>query len=273
MFPTPFFEISSLFTETLLKLSPVFVKWIDTDINTIILVQVIVRLVIALCLVSRKEISEMIEISPQNFFHYFAWGILSFLSINMRYFSYKELPVSITLFIKSLAPVFLVVIMALVGFEQPIYYLPIFIITFIALLYNLRPLSQDIEQFKNMDKKDRATKYLAVFSLIIICLIGCVGHISRRFNYDTYDTNLIRSSIFTLISSIAYFTYAQKIPDLRIDILIKLIVYSLLIGYFISKFRADTYTSVPEIYYACFVFIGIIISNTINDKFVKNDTR
>jgi uncharacterized membrane protein len=272
MFPTPFFEITSLLTETISKLSPVFVKWIDTDINTIILVQVIVRLVIALCLISRKEIGVMTEISPQNFFHYLAMGILSFLSINIRYFSYKKLPISIILFIKSLAPIFLVVILALFGFEQPIYYLPMFIITFTALLYSLRPLSKEIEQFKNMDKKDSTAKYFAVIALIIICLLGCVGHISRRFNYDTYDTNLIRSSIFRLIASIAYFIYAKKIPDLRIVILIKLIVYTLIIGYFMSKFRADAYISVPEIYYACFVFMGIIISNTINDKFVKNDT-
>jgi uncharacterized membrane protein len=269
MIPSPFFEITSLITETALKFSPVFIKWIDTDVNTVILVQVIVKLVIALCLVTQKEISEITEITPKNVFLYSAFGILGFMSTNVRYSSYKELPVSLTLFIKSLKPVFLVVILALVGFEQPIYYLPIFIITFLALLYTLRPLTQDIEQFKNIDKKDLDIKYKAICALLFLSLIGCVGPILRRYNYITYETNLIRTNIFALISSIGYFIYTKKIPDLRIDVLVKLTLYTIILGYFVSKFHANASISVPEIYYAGIVFVGIIISNAINDKFFK----
>jgi uncharacterized membrane protein len=270
MFPTPFFEITSLLTETVLQLSPVFIKWVDADVNTIILIQVLVKLVIAFFVVGQKEIDKITAITPQNFTHYLFVGTISFLSINLLYKSYKELPISLTLLIKSFTPIFLVVIMMIIGIDQPIYYLPIFLITFITLIHTLRPKSCHLERFKNMDKTKRHQKYKAALALIFLSLMGSVSHIMKKLKYDTYESNLIRTNIFALMFSVAYFIYNRKMPDIKLNICIKLILYTLIIGYFVNKIRSQAYASVPEIYYAVFIFTGIIISYIISEKFLKH---
>ena len=270
MFPTPFFEISSLLTETVLKLSPVFIKWADTDVNTIILVQVIVKLIIALFVVSQKEIDSLTAMTPKNFARYLFVGAISFLGVNLLYNSYKELPISVTLLIKSFTPIFVVVILMMIGIDQPIQYLPIFLISFVALIYTLRPKPCHIEKFKNMDKKKRHQKYKTALALLFLSLIGCVNYILKKLKQDTYETNLIRTNIFALMFSVAYFIYNKKMPDIKLDTCIKLILYTLIIGYFISKFHTDSYSSVPEIYYAVFIFSGIIISYVISEKILKS---
>jgi hypothetical protein len=188
----------------------------------------------------------------------------------MLYNSYKELPISVTLLIKSFTPIFVVVILMIIGIDQPIQYLPIFLISFVALIYTLRPNPRHIEKFKNMDKTKRHQKYKTVLALLFLSLIGCVNYILKKLKQDTYETNLIRTNIFALIFSVSYFIYNKKMPDIKLNTCIKLILYTLIIGYFISKFRIISYSSVPEIYYAVFIFSGIIISYIISEKFIKS---
>jgi prolipoprotein diacylglyceryltransferase len=158
----------------------------------------------------------------------------------------------------------------IIGIDQPIQYLPLFLISFVALIYTLRPKTCHIEKFKNMDKEKRNQKYKTALALLFLSLIGCVKYILKKLRQDTYETNLIRTNIFALMFSVAYFIYNKKIPDINLNTSIKLLLYTLIIGYFMSKFRSDSYSSGPEIYYSVFIFSGIIISYVISEKYIKS---
>lgn len=266
MFPTPYFEIISLMTETVSRISPAFVKGIRTDIDTIALAQIVTVTAISFFLLSPNDFTKITKLTYINLLHYIFLGIVSYTSITLTFFAYKELPVSMSLILKSLFPVFLVILYFFAGFEQPLHYLPLFLGSFFIMLYVLRPQAHHIEKFLNMEPTKKHKKYRATLALVVAALLSTIGHTFKKIGIDNHETKIIHTNAFALIISLFMFIYNNKMPDLRPAIWLKLIIFNILIVFVISKVRSLSFESVPEIYYAIFIFLGTAASFMISEN-------
>ena len=266
MFPAPYFEILSTLTEIALCLSPAVIKTVNTTVETGVLIKVLVYILIAFLLAPPKDYKSIFELSFSNLLHYIVLGSISFITISLTYFGFKELPLSTSMSINYSFPIILVLISQFfLGYDQPLYFLPIFIGAYITMLYILRPTQQHIEKFNNMDKDKKTLKYKAIAALILGSAVSCVRFVLRKTGLDSHETSMIRSNIGALIISIAFFFSNNKLPDLRPEIWIKLLLFNIFIGYIVSKFRSLAFNSVPEIYYGIFIFIGTAIAYGISE--------
>lgn len=274
MFPTPYLEIIAIFTEIVGRLSPAVIKGIDADVNTMILIEMLVSITIAFLILSPNDYKTITKISYSNLLHSFLLGGLSFFTAKLNYFAYKELPVAISMLVRCLFPVFLVIIYFFAGFEQPLEYAPFFIGFFVLMVYILKPKPHHVEKFKNLEDNKKIDKYKAVAALSLSALLGCIGHTLKKIGIDSHETHIIRTKIFALLLSMSFFIINSKLPEMRTDVWVKLIIYYILLGSVISKIRSITFFSVPEIYYAIFIFIGTTVSYLISEyipTLVKSD--
>jgi len=265
MFPTPYFEIVSLLTEVSLRLSPSVIKGIDINVETATLVKILVYLCIALSISTPKDISRITEFSFDNISHYILLGTLSFVATTLTYFGYKELPLQTSMIISSSFPILLIIIYQFLGIEQPVIYIPFFLIAYFLMVYFLRPKPHHIEKFSQMNIEKKHTKYKAVGALILGSLIGCTSLALRKLGYDTHETSTIRTNLGALILSASYFTVSKQLPEFKAELLIKLILFNIFIGYVVSKIRSIAFETVPEVYYGIFVFVGTIIAFNITE--------
>jgi len=133
------------------------------------------------------------------------------------------------------------------------------------MVYNLKPNTKHIEKFNIMHKEKQHIKYKAVFALLLGSFFTSIGFILRKIGFDSHESGMIRTNVGALIISLIMFIKTQKMPDLRKEVWLKLLIFNILIGYVISKFRSLAFNSVPEIYYAIFVFLGSVIAYKISD--------
>jgi hypothetical protein len=76
---------------------------------------------------------------------------------------------------------------------------------------------------------------------------------------------MIRTNMGALLLSAGYFLTSQKLPDMRISVWAKLLLFNILIGYVVSKFRSLAFNSVAEIYYGIFIFLGATLAYKISE--------
>ena len=265
MFPAPYFEILSLLTEISLCLSPLVIKSVGTTVETTVLIKVMVYVLIAFIISSPKDFKSVTELSFSNLIHYIIMGSLSFITLSLTYFGFKELPLSLSMLINYSFPIVLVLISHFfLGYPQPLYILPFFILAYIVMVYNLKPHVKQVEQFQTMNKEKKYMKYKAIAALILGSTLTSIGFIIKKMGFDSHETGMIRANLGALIISILMFIKSAKAPDLRPDIWLKLLIFNILIGYIISKFRSLAFNSVSEIYYGIFVFLGALVAYKIS---------
>ena len=265
MFPTPYFEIITLLSEITLRLSPSIIKSIDVNVETATLIKIVVYLVIALSLSTPKDINLLTKPTFSNLLHYLLSGSITFITISLTYFAYKELPLQTSMAISSSFPIFLLIILQYIGFDQPLVYLPAFIIFYLVMIYNLRPKPHQLERFTQLNPEKKTEKYKATIALISAGILGCIVFIQKKLGYDNHETNLIRTNLGALVLSMSYFAVNKKVPDVKPYLLIKLILFNIFVGYIINKVRSLAIESVPAIYYGSFIFLGTIMAYNLSD--------
>lgn len=265
MIGTPYFEILALLTETSLCLSPAVIKTVDTTVETSVLIKLLVYVLMSFLLLAPKDLKSVTDPSFKNVMHYLSLGLIYFTILSLTYFGFKELPLGTGMSINYSFPVILALLSHyLLGYEQPLIFVPFFIIAYILMLYTLFPKKHHIEKFITFDKEKQTQKYKAIAALALGSLLSCVSFVLRKTGFDTHETSTIRTNIGALLLSLFYFISLQKTPDLRPTVWIKLILFNITIGYIISKFRSLAFNSVSEVYYGIFVFLGAILAYKIS---------
>jgi len=261
MIPSPYFELLALISETGLGLLPAVLKSVETDVKTSVLAKILVSLTIPLLMITEKDKKALTKISFQNILHYGFLGIVSYTTISLAYYGYKELPTDISVaVVKSYPLALLFIALFYLGKEQPFYFYPIFITIYIYMLYILRPKIHHIEMFNNMDDDKKKTKIYALLALFASMILSTTFYIFRQKGLDSHETNLIRTNIGSLITSIFSFVTSGTLPDLRPDIWIKLLTFNVFVGYVIQKFHSTAVSTTPIIFYGIFMFIGAILA-------------
>jgi len=266
MLGTPYFELLALLTETSICLSPAVIKTVNTTVETTVLIKVLVYILMSFLLVAPKDLKSIMDPSYQNAAHFLALGALYFTTLSLTYYGFKELPLGTGMSINYSFPIILVLIgQYALGSEQPLILLPAFILAYVFMLYVLFPKKNHIEKFNSLDKEKKQNKYKAIVGLVIGTFLSCVSFILRKTGVDSHETGMFRTNIGALILSIGYFLITQKMPDMKPAVWVKLILFNVLIGYIISKFRSLAFNSVSEIYYGIFIFLGAVVAFKISE--------
>jgi len=266
MLPSPYFELLALISESGLGLLPAVLKSVDTDVKTSVFVKIIVSLTIPLLMITETDVKALTTFSLQNFVHYGFLGALSYLTVSLAYYGYKELPTDLSVSVVKSYPIALLFIaIFFLGHEQPVYYFPFFIGTYILMMYILRPKEHHIEMFQNMDDEKKTTKLWALGALFSSMILSTTFYIFRQKGIDSHETNLIRTNIGSLLTSLGYFFSTGTIPDLRKEVWIKLIIFNVFVGYVIQKFHSTAVSTTPIVYYGTFMFIGAILAYYIKE--------
>lgn len=266
MLPSPYFELLALISESGLGLLPAVLKSVDTDVKTGVLVKIVVSLLLPLLLISESDVKALTTISAKNALHYGFLGALSYTTISLAYYGYKELPTDLSVSVVKSYPIALLLIgMFFLGNEQPIYYFPFFIAAYILMIYILRPKDYHIEKFANMGDDKKKSKLWALAALFTSMILSTIFYIFKVKGIDSHETNLIRTNIGSLLTSLGYFATTGTIPDLRKDVWIKLIIFNVFVGYIIQKFHSSAVIKTPIVYYGIFMFIGAILAYYIKE--------
>lgn len=266
MLPSPYFELLALISESGLGLLPAVLKSVDTDVKTSVLAKILVSLTIPFLMVTEKDVKALTTFSLNNVLHYGFLGSLSYLTISLAYYGYKELPTDLSVsVVKSYPIAVLLIAIFFLGKEQPWYYYPFFLAAYIFMIYILRPKDHHIDMFKYMDGDKQNTKIWALVALFASMVLSTTFYIFRQTGIDSHETNLIRTNIGSLVTSLAYFFSTGSYPDLRKVVWIKLIIFNVFVGYIIQKFHSSAVSTTPIIYYGTFMFIGAILAYYIKE--------
>ena len=266
MLPSPYFELLALISESGLGLLPAVLKSVDTDVKTSVLVKILVSLTIPLLFVTETDVKALTTFSLQNLLHYGFLGALSYGTISLAYYGYKELPTDMSVSVVKSYPIALLFIaIFFLGHEQPIFYFPFFITAYIFMLYILRPKEHIIEKFKNMDDSKKKTKLWALGALFSSMILSTTFYIFKQKGIDSHETNLIRTNIGSLLTSLGYFFSTGTTPDLRKEVWIKLLIFNVFVGFVIQKFHSTAVSKTPIVYYGTFMFIGAILAYYIKE--------
>jgi hypothetical protein len=261
MIPSPYFELLALISETGLGLLPAVLKSVDTDVKTSVLAKILVSLTIPFFMITEKDMIALTTISWQNLLHYGFLGAVSYTTISLAYYGYKELPTDLSVAVVKSYPLALLFIgLFYLGKDQPFYYYPIFITVYILMLYILRPKQHHIEMFNDMGDDKKSTKIYALTALFASMILSTTFYIFRQKGFDSHETNLIRTNIGSLFTSIASFATAGTLPDLRPEVWIKLLTFNVFVGYVIQKFHSTAVSTTPIVFYGIFMFIGAILA-------------
>jgi uncharacterized membrane protein YedE/YeeE len=116
-----------------------------------------------------------------------------------------------------------------------------------------------------MGEEKQSTKIWALVALFASMVLSTTFYIFRQKGIDSHETNLIRTNIGSLLTSLAYFFSTGTYPDLRKDVWIKLITFNVFVGYVIQKFHSSAVTNMPIVYYGIFMFIGAVLAYYIKE--------
>lgn len=266
MLPSPYFEMLAMISEGGLGLLPAVLKSVNTDVKTSVLVKILVSLTIPLLMITETDVKALTTFSFKNLLHYGFLGALSYGTVSLAYYGYKELPTDMSVSVVKSYPLALLFIgIFFLGHEQPIFYFPFFIAAYIFMMYILRPKTHHIEKFKNMSDEKKHSKLLALGALLSSMLLSTTFYIFRQKGIDSHETNLIRTNVGSLLTSLAYFFSTGTVPDLRKEVWIKLIIFNVFVGYVIQKFHSTAVSTTPIVYYGTFMFIGAILAYYIKE--------
>jgi len=217
-------------------------------------------------MINETDVKALTTISAKNLLHYGFLGALSYLTISLAYYGYKELPTDTSVsVVKSYPIAVLFIAIFFLGHEQPIYYFPFFIAAYILMMFILRPKDHHIELFNDMSDEKKKTKLWALGALFSSMILSTTFYIFRQKGIDSHETNLIRTNIGSLLTSLGYFFSTGTTPDLRKEVWIKLIIFNIFVGYVIQKFHSTAVSTTPIVYYGTFMFIGAILAYYIKE--------
>jgi len=266
LFSSPAFEISSLLNEAIISLYPSVVKGINTDTSTLVLGHNLVFCVLATLLAKSADVKSAFELSFTNASHHIMMGGISFLLSTFAYNGFKELPLEICMPIFYSYPWVNLILGLYLGRKEPIGYILPMVITYVMMLYFMKPTSKQIERLQTFPPEKRNTKYLAIVGCVVAALLAGIIFFIYKSGIENHSTGTLRTFFGALIISICYFIYNKRTPDLRVPVWLKLLFFNGCIAFAASRFRVAAIKDVPEIYYASFIFMGALIGYAVGEK-------
>jgi len=264
--PSPIFDMLMIIMETFSGLYPALNKMVGAGVENNVLIRILVFLGIALVSAEKKDIASVTEISFENIFKYLFLGSISFGTIYLTQNGIKELPVETNLMIQRSFPIISTVLAySILGNHQPMQYLPLFLGSYIIMLLILWPKPHYIENVKKFPPETKKRKWDAMKGLIGAAFLTCITFLIFRLKFESYETGLIRTNVGALFVMIGYFIYTQKFPNMNVSTFTKLVALNLCIGYTLNRAKFFMRDSVPEVYYAIFVFLGTSIAFLISE--------
>jgi hypothetical protein len=266
LFTSPVFEISALLNETILALYPALIKVVNTNTETTVFSRNICFCILAFILAKPSEIKGAFEPSLHNVAHHLMMGGLSFLTLTLAYNGFHELPLEICMPIFFSYPWFILLLGFLLGRDEPPVYIIPTIISYVLMLYFMKPRQKQIERLQSFPPEKRYTKYLAILGCIGAALLVGANFFIYKSGIESHSTGTLRTYFGALIISIVYFIYNQRLPELDTHKWAKLIFFNGCIAFVASRFKIASIKHVPEIYYASFVFMGALIAYAVGEK-------
>ena len=266
-FETPIFEIAILFNEVSMALRPTVMQAVGSDVSTQVLIHHLCFIVLGLCLAKPSEIASVFDTSLKNMFRHLGMATLSFIIVSLTYFSYKELPLEISMPIVYSYPWILAALSIIVLKTQEYEYLLPMLITYAMLVYHVRPKAHHIERFKSLTPEKQDTKYRAIAAAIgAMLLIGFRSFIYKS-GAENHVTGTLRTYICMLLVVCIGFFINKKYPDMRPEAWAKLIVFNVCIAFAASRFKIEAMKQVSPMYIASFIFMAALIVYTISQKY------
>jgi hypothetical protein len=263
---TPAFEVAMLFNEMVLSLRPTIVRSVGSDVSTQVLIHNLSFIVMSMLIAKPSEISGVFDTSVKNMFRHFGMGLLSFLIVSLTYFSYKELPLELSMSIVYSYPWILAGLsIILLKTQEYKYFIPM-IITYIMLMYHLRPKPHHIERLKSLPPEKQNTKCLAVAAAVVGTLLIGLRFFIYKSGAENYVTGTLRTYMCTLFIVFIGFILNKQIPDLRPATWIKLVCFNISIAFISSQFKIAAMEELTPMYIGSFIFMGALIAYTISQK-------
>ena len=265
---SPLFEGLATINEVGFSLYPALVKSVPTTLDTQVFARHLVFVLISLFITPSNLLTEVFTPTLNNAFHYLLMGGISTSILKLSYFGFEELPLDLSMPIYYSYP-WIIIAFAIFAFErtQPLKYLPLLIVTYIAMIIAFKPNMNKIKKITELPEEKRKVKYLALTSLIGATALVGIMFILYQSGFETVGTGSIRNHLGGLLLMIGYFIYNKISPDLDWQIWAKLLFFNGAIGYLSFLFRINSMKFIPEIYYGSFVFIGTIIAYYITKQF------
>jgi len=266
-FETPIFEIAMLLNEITMVFRPAVMNAVGSDVSTQVLIHHLCFIVLGMCLAKPSEIASVFDTSANNMFRHLGMATLSFVIVSLTYFSYKELPLELSMPIVYSYPWILAGLSIILLKTQELKYLLPMIVTYGLLLYHASPKPHHIERLKSFSPEKKKTKYLAIAAAAAAMLLIGVRSFIYKSGAENHVTGTLRTYISMLVVVFIGFFIDKRYPDMRPEAWAKLIIFNVCVAFAASRFKIFAMQKVSPMYIASFIFMAAVIVYTISQKY------